>query len=123
DCNDTPESVSITHHLHASGDREAVLHSDGEPLLYNLMAGKDPHTSGTHFALGQWFIFDQIFISPALLNGHGWIVLPDTVQTVNSLYRHGDPKRRPWRFGNKKDRHERGYSDHFPVTVRLKVGS
>jgi hypothetical protein len=28
----------------------------------------------------------------------------------------------PWRFGNARDNtFERGYSDHFPVTVHLKV--
>jgi endonuclease/exonuclease/phosphatase family metal-dependent hydrolase len=119
DCNDTPDSVSITRHLHATGNFEP--HPAGEPELLNLMARKDTHSFGTHFFQNQWFIFDQIFVSPALLNGDTWTVLPDTLQTVNSLYRPGDPKRRPWRFGNEHDRHERGYSDHFPVTVRLKV--
>jgi hypothetical protein len=35
--------------------------------------------------------------------------------------RPGDKKHRPWRFGNEHEKHLRGYSDHFPVTVRLTV--
>jgi endonuclease/exonuclease/phosphatase family metal-dependent hydrolase len=121
DCNDTPDSVSVTKHLHATGDIESVRQIGGEPQLLNLFAGKDPHSFGTHFFHNQWSIFDQIFVSPGLLDNEGWTCLPDTVRTINTLYRPGDPKRRPWRFGNEKDRYERGYSDHFPVTVRLRV--
>ena len=39
-----------------------------------------------------------------------------------SLVRPGSTNHAPWRFGNEKDTGSgRGYSDHFPVTVRLKV--
>lgn len=120
DCNDTPDAVSVTKHLRASGDLESVR-AGKEPQFLNLFAGKDPHNFGTHFYRNQWLIFDQIFISPGLLDGEGWTCLPETVRTVNNLYRPGDPKRRPWRFGNEKDRYERGASDHFPVIVRLRV--
>ena len=57
-----------------------------------------------------------------MLDPAGWSCDPDSVKTIDTLTRRGDPSRRPWRFGNEKDnRFERGYSDHFPVTVRLKV--
>jgi endonuclease/exonuclease/phosphatase family metal-dependent hydrolase len=121
DFNDTPDAPSVTQHLHAIGDRKKVESGGGGPWLYNLLADKDPNDGyGTHY-YRKWLIFDQIAVSPAMLDGTGWTVVPDSVQTVNTLFRRGDRQKRPWRFGNPKDRLERGTSDHFPVTVRLKV--
>ena len=48
----------------------------------------------------------------------------ELVQTVNSLVRSRSRHGEPWRFGNEKEKvspENRGYSDHFPVTVRLRV--
>jgi endonuclease/exonuclease/phosphatase family metal-dependent hydrolase len=121
DCNDPPDAPSITHHLHAVGDTTAVQRSGSEPLLFNLMANKDATAFGTLFYANRWSTFDQIFVAPGLLDGDGWNCDIDSVRVVNGLARPGDPKHRPWRFGNAKDHGERGYSDHFPVTVRLSV--
>jgi endonuclease/exonuclease/phosphatase family metal-dependent hydrolase len=121
DFNDTPNDESVTEHLHATGDREAVLNAENNPLLYNLFAGKDPKEFGTHYDRGRWYIFDQIVVSPGLLDDTGWTCDPGSVRTVNTLVRPRDRQRRPWRFGSKRDQGQRGYSDHFPVTVRLKV--
>jgi len=122
DCNDNPDDPSITQHLHAIGDPAKVLGTRGDPLLFNLLAGKAPRDFGTHTYRGQPLIFDQIFISPALLDGaSGWTCLPETVRVIDTLTRPGDRQRRPWRFGGPGDQGARGYSDHFPVTVQLKV--
>jgi endonuclease/exonuclease/phosphatase family metal-dependent hydrolase len=121
DFNDPPDAPSVRKHLHATGNREEVLKSGKEtPLLYDLMDDKDPVRFGTHYHHGM-LIFDQMAISPGLMDDQGWTCRTDTVQTINSLVKPGDKAKRPWAFGNPKDRHERGYSDHFPVTVRLKV--
>jgi endonuclease/exonuclease/phosphatase family metal-dependent hydrolase len=122
DFNDNPDDDSVTQHLRALGDREAVLHSAGDPRLFNLFAGKDPAAGfGTHYDRGRWYLFDQIAVSAGLLDDSGWNCDPASTQIVNTLVRPRDRKGRPWRFGNQRDLHERGYSDHFPVTVRLKV--
>jgi hypothetical protein len=92
-----------------------------DPLLLNLFADKDPAVWGTHHYGGRWEIFDQIVISPGLLDVEGWSCDPDSVHTVNTLVRPEDRKHYPWRFGSPHDKHRRGYSDHFPVTVRLTV--
>jgi endonuclease/exonuclease/phosphatase family metal-dependent hydrolase len=121
DFNDTPQDPSVTQHLHAVADIQAVLRATDPPLLFNLFADKDPREGfGTHY-YNKWLIFDQIAVSPGLVDNVGWSCVPDSVQTVNSLYRPGDRLKRPWRFGGERDRGPRGYSDHFPVTVRLKV--
>jgi len=122
DFNDPPDADSVVRHLHAIGDINRLRDGDGGPSLFNLFAGKDADAGfGTHNYQGLWLIFDQIVVSPALIDGPGWRVLPDTVQTVNTLARPKDKHRRPWRFGSPRDKFDRGYSDHFPVTVRIKV--
>lgn len=121
DFNDPPEAPSVTAHLHATGDRQAVLDARSLPLLFNPFAGKDPRRFGTIYYQSTWSIFDQIAVSPGLLENEGWSCDTDSVQTVNGLYRSGDKARRPWSFGRENDQRARGYSDHFPVTIRLKV--
>jgi endonuclease/exonuclease/phosphatase family metal-dependent hydrolase len=120
DFNDTPQDDSVVHHLHAVGDAQAVLRAGDPPLLYNLMADKDPAGFGTHY-FNKWLIFDQLVVSPGMLDNSGWSCDPASVQTINSLSRPGDRLQRPWRFGGERDRGQRGYSDHFPVAVRLHV--
>jgi endonuclease/exonuclease/phosphatase family metal-dependent hydrolase len=120
DFNDPPDEISVVKHLHAVEDRDAVRKSGGEPLLLDLMAGKSPREFGTLYEHRQakWYIFDQIVVSPGLLDDEGWCCDPDSVHTVNdyTAQKNGHPKS----FGN-EHRGERGFSDHFPVTVRLRV--
>jgi len=121
DFNDAPDDESVVKHLHGIGDKEKVKRSD-EPLLYNLFWDKNNHKHGTHFYNGKWEIFDQVLVSPGMLDDRGWWCDPNTAKIINepTADRHGRPKR----FGNPQDKidlEERGFSDHFPVTVRLHV--
>src|SRR5581483_10884644 len=118
DFNDTPQDKSVAQHLHGSGDFAAVK-SGAELKLLNLMADKDPLVFGTHNHASKWTIFDQVLVSPGMLDQVGWECDYASIQTVNTLYKPGDKNKRPWRFGGQKDSGPRGYSDHFPVTVRL----
>jgi endonuclease/exonuclease/phosphatase family metal-dependent hydrolase len=121
DFNDPPDAPSVVEHLHADGDRQALMAPQSEPHLLDLMAGKNPDEGfGTEF-YKKWQILDHIVIAPGLLDQAGWSCAPESIQTINYLTRRNDHHHRPWRFGNEHDRGERGYSDHFPVTVRLSV--
>jgi endonuclease/exonuclease/phosphatase family metal-dependent hydrolase len=122
DFNDTPADPSVTKHLHATGSRDAVMQLTDEPRLFNLLALKRPEDGyGTLYYDRAWFIFDQIAVSPGLLDDKGWSCDPDSVRVVNTLYDPNDRAKRPWRHGGPNEKRARGYSDHFPVTVRLKV--
>lgn len=122
DFNDPPDAPSVADHLHCTGDRAEVLRGGYDPRLLNLMAGKDVSRVGSHFYHGKLWAYDQIVVSAGLLDQAGWSCDPDSAAAVNSLTRPGSRFRTPWRFGNEKDStFERGYSDHFPVTARLKV--
>ncbi len=122
DFNDPPDDDSVIKHLHGVGDKAKVKKSD-EPMLFNLFADKNDGKQGSHFYNGKWMLFDQILVSPAMLDGgEGWTCDPATAKIVNDLT--ADKKGHPHRFGNEHDKvdlEERGYSDHFPVTVRLHV--
>jgi endonuclease/exonuclease/phosphatase family metal-dependent hydrolase len=119
DFNDDPADDSVTQHLHAIGDPQAVRSSDSLHL-FNLFAGKDPKQFGTHY-YKQWHIFDQILVSPGMLDKKGWSCDPQSISVFNELHRDKDKLKRPWRFGSEHEKGERGYSDHFPVQVRLRV--
>lgn len=122
DFNDTPQDDSVTQHLRATGDLELVR-TNTDLRLFNLFATKEANKGfGSHY-YHKWFIFDQIVVTPGMLDDRGWACDPQSVRTINSLTRPGDKIGRPWRFGSEKDDGPRGYSDHFPVTVRLRVGS
>jgi endonuclease/exonuclease/phosphatase family metal-dependent hydrolase len=118
DFNDTPDDTSVTEHLHAISDIDAVR-GGFEPVLFNLFANKDPNEYGTHYHR-HWFIFDQIIVSPGLLDEKGWSVDPQSATAVRTLHKTNDRLKRPWSFGTPKHG-DRGYSDHFPVTVKLRV--
>lgn len=122
DFNTTPDDPSVTDNLNATGDRKKVLAGGDPPPLYDLMAGKDPEAYGSHRYSGKMLLYDHICVSPGLLDDEGWTADPDSVRTINTLVRPGSRVKQPWRFGNEKDTSSgRGYSDHFPVTLKLKV--
>jgi endonuclease/exonuclease/phosphatase family metal-dependent hydrolase len=121
DFNDNPTDPSVVKNLHAVADVRSLTTPDGNPRLLNLFAARDPNQFGTHYDRGKWSIFDQILISPGLLDQKGWSCDPASAQVVNTLYHPRDRLHRPWRFGSPQSQGERGYSDHFPVTVKLKV--
>jgi endonuclease/exonuclease/phosphatase family metal-dependent hydrolase len=76
---------------------------------------------GSHHYRGRDFLFDQIVVSPGMLDQSGWRVDPDSGAIVKEI---ADRKGRPLPFGDGKDKvpfAARGASDHFPVTVRLHV--
>jgi endonuclease/exonuclease/phosphatase family metal-dependent hydrolase len=118
DFNDPPDDDSVTRHLHAVSP--AAFHRrSAEPILMDLFADKVGGRVGTHFYHGKWSCFDQICISPGLLDNEGWSCDPGSARIVDDLT--SDERGRPHRFGNEHDKSARGWSDHFPVTVRLRV--
>lgn len=126
DFNDTPDAEPVVKGLGAIADKAKVKPTPDEPFFLNLLAGKDPTKFGTLFYNGKPLIYDHICVSPGMLDGKGWSVDADSVRVpTEGLTRAGATRRQPWRFDSPK--HEikdadRGYSDHFPVLVKLKVG-
>ncbi len=124
DFNDTPDAEPVTRTLHATWDRVSVTPDADPPLLLDLLARKDPKEYGTHWYNGKPLIYDHVCVSAGLLDTQGWSCDPDSVRVPTGGLTHpGATRREPWRFGSPRNppRGGRGYSDHFPVTVTLKV--
>lgn len=116
DFNDEPTDNSVILGLRATGDASAVLGSADadQPRLLDLLSGRDPETYGTYYYGKDWQIYDQIVVSPGLLDDRGWAVVPDSVRAERTG---GTPT--PARFGDRDNTKPRGPSDHEPVSVRL----
>ncbi len=121
DFNDEPDDPAVSDRLKANGDFAAVRDAK-ELRFFNLMAGKDPRQYGTIYYKSKPSIYDQICVSPGLLDDRGWSCEINSIQTfTDGLIRPGATRRQPWRFGNERNTMARGYSDHFPVIVKLRV--
>ena len=121
DFNDNPDDESVTAHLRATGDADAVRAGGDEPKLFDLMASLWQNKVASIYNRATPYLFDQICVSPGLLDEEGWSVVPDTARVVPQM---AQGNGRPNRFGGPKDKRSmtaRGASDHFPVVVRLRV--
>ncbi len=118
DFNDDPWSSSLKV-LSATDSRV-----DTTGRLINLAVGWEKEKTGTIKYHGRWQIFDQIFVSPTLLNGRGWtnaqahIVRFPFLLEKDSKYLGVQPYRtfNGWKY-------QPGFSDHLPVAVLLKNSS
>ena len=123
DFNDVPESDAVTNVLHITGDRAAVTRGAQPPRLYGLLSGKplDRFSTIYYDREHKASIFDQVAVSPGMLDDKGWACDPDSVAVpTEGMSRAGKVARRPWRFGDRDDKAvQRGYADHFPVVVNL----
>ncbi len=63
--------AKIANHLHSSGDLNNGARPAAQLHLFNLFAGKDAKEFGTHYCCCR-HIFDQIIVSPGLLDDKGW---------------------------------------------------
>ncbi len=130
DFNTTPDDPVLTDRLRMTGDRATVMVEQWPPKLLGLLSGRPPEQYGTIYYRGPRsdgssgpLIYDHVAVSAGLLDSRGWSCLPESVQVpTEGLIRPGSRTRQPWRFGSPKDDAlGRGYSDHFPVTVVLRV--
>jgi len=133
DFNATPDEDCVVNHMKTQPTREDTIiasrkiqASSGNqqwlnyPLM-NLFADYKQKKAGTIYYHGKLDLYDQILVSPGMLDDKGWTCLTETAAVFNQSPP-ADSKGRPWRFGSPKDhKGQRGYSDHFPVTVRLKI--
>ncbi len=123
DFNDTPDDPAVRENLHADADLEGVR-SARELRFLDLMSGKNALEFGTIYYGGHLLIYDHICVSPGLLDNEGWSCEVDSIRTASEgLVKPGSKRHEPWRFGDPKHSGERGFSDHFPVIVKMRVNN
>jgi endonuclease/exonuclease/phosphatase family metal-dependent hydrolase len=123
DFNDDPSDAAVTDHLNATGNLDKVLSlkKGDAPLLFNPFVALHKANKGSHYYRDKAHVFDQICLSPGLLDGEGWQYVNKSAAIVEKLSFRGKPDR----FGGPNDRRpwrNRGASDHYPVTIQLRVG-
>ncbi|MGL4555288.1 MAG: endonuclease/exonuclease/phosphatase family protein [Gemmataceae bacterium] len=130
DFNDGPDEPAVVKSLNATGELKAVLdwNKGDRPVLYNPFADLAKAKKGTHFfgPTSVPYVFDQIVMSPAMLEPGGWEYKNKSATIVEKFAFHHRASNtyRPDRFGGADDRRpyrNRGASDHYPVVVELKV--
>ena len=124
DFNDEPFHRSMREYLLGSRDRGRVMRSRS-PRLLNLMwppmAQKDP---GTYRFGSDWNMLDQFLVSKGMLRKNSSIrVLRDSVGIFRpeEMVGSGGAPRRFGRPSKKSSFDESGFSDHYPITVRLEA--
>ena len=119
DMNDEPTDVSLQDGLQAKSTVEEAKNGK----LFNPMAALKAAGEGSYMYNKKYDMIDNMMLSEGLLSGKGFqyveksatIFKPDWLQEQNEKY-----KGSPWRtYAGSK--YLGGYSDHFPVYLKLKL--
>lgn len=122
DFNDDPEDNSVRQNLHATGDLAKVVPGVSPPVLGNLAEKWREAGKGTLYYMNRPNVFDQFCVSPGLLDRNGWSCEVNSAHIASEKM--SDHKGHPHRFGSARDTtplEKRGYADHFPITITLRV--
>lgn len=128
DFNDEPFNRSIQEYLFAIRNRARVQarknSAKSRPYLYNLSwLLMDETTPGTYYYSKNpavWNMLDQIMVSKGILVGNNGL---EVEERSIKIFR---PKRlkegsKPKPYRKRKNKWVKGFSDHFPVTVLIKI--
>lgn len=121
DFNDEPFDRSLLTYALSERTRTKVTRARSAKFL-NLMWPLMGEKIGTHYYNNVPNVLDQFLVSKGLLTGNaGLQIAPDAAE----IFRHlamvaTGAYPRPVRFGRGKSLNLDGYSDHFPITVRLR---
>lgn len=118
DLNDDPDNESVRHHLRA-GVKPQPPESDS---LFNATAPLFFEGEGTLCYRGVWNMFDQMIVTPNLLeeeNGHYYLEKTGVFDSEFLRQQEGDYTGYPFRT-YVGDWYHGGYSDHFPSYVILR---
>ncbi len=116
DFNDEPEDKSITEILKAKHTSDGLqLKELYDPFYKPSIAGE-----GSHQYNREWLMYDQVIVNQVAVKNKGWHYQEGSAQVYHPDWLHyqNDPRKGPYKTyqGNQ---YFGGYSDHFPVYVKL----
>ena len=121
DFNDEPFDRSLIAYALSERTRSKVTRARSAKFL-NLMWPALGQKIGTHYYQNVPNVLDQFLVSKGLLTGNaGLRIVPDSTEIFRPpemVFTGAYP--RPVRFGRGKTLDLDGYSDHFPITVRIR---
>lgn len=121
DFNDEPFNRSLVDHALSEQTRSKVTRARSSRFL-NLMWPTLGECLGTHYYENSPNILDQFLVSKGLLTGNSDIhVVTDSVEIIrfSEMVRAGTYPV-PIHYGRKSDVNRDGFSDHYPIAVRLR---
>jgi len=121
DFNDEPFNRSMVNHALSHHSRTKVTKARS-PRFLNLMWPVLGQGVGTHYYDNTANVLDQFLVSKGLVTGNSGIrVLPDSVKVLDypEMVKPDDYPV-PIRFGRKSSTNPNGFSDHYPIAVRLR---
>jgi len=122
DFNDEPFNKSVSKHALGLRSRQKVVNARSVPYFLNLMWPLMNENVGTLYFNNLPNMLDQFLVNENLLKENSPIrVLTDSIEINNfqEMTNDGDYPY-PIRFGGmSKDVNPEGYSDHFPISVRV----
>ena len=123
DFNDEPCDRSLTEYALAERSVTKVLNARS-PKFYNAMWGILGAGDATHYYDNAPNVLDQILISKGLLSGASGIKANlDSVKIIKHPDMiSGGKYPAPIRFGRKNKMNVKGYSDHFPICIKIEIG-
>ncbi|MCB0836948.1 MAG: endonuclease/exonuclease/phosphatase family protein [Bacteroidetes bacterium] len=121
DFNDDPFNKSLVEVLNASSEENA-----NASFFNPMFALHNPDSSGTLTYRGKWNLFDQILVSKGLMDKTGqlkYISQSAAIHNPEFMQVGGDSpaKDMPRRAIYRDEFQEDGFSDHFPVLLKLSV--
>jgi predicted extracellular nuclease len=118
DLNDNPDDDSVRKHLRAGPDQKSLQAGELFNTSVALQKDADGKPQGTLVYMNKWDLFDQVIVSPGLLDDKGFTWKSSEI--VKAAYLIFTPKKaeeipRPNRSYSGNLFHKTGYSDHLPV--------
>ena len=122
DLNDTPADPSVMKTLKAARDTNR---KPGD-LIGTMWKQHEDANAGTYVYKNEWFVLDHVVVSPGMLDDHGLSWVRGSTTTARHEYqmyvpRNPESPARPSRSYSGPIFHRAGYSDHLPVTCRLRI--
>jgi len=121
DFNDQPSDRALTNYALSHHMRAKVTRARS-PKFLNLTWATMGSGQGTHYHENTAAVLDQLLVSKGLLTGNsGFMALTDTVEIVRfpEMTASGTYPV-PIRFGRGASSNRDGFSDHFPIAMRLR---
>ncbi|MFC5271717.1 endonuclease/exonuclease/phosphatase family protein [Adhaeribacter terreus] len=119
DFNDTPDSKAITDILNANKNAEA----EPNRQLFNAFAQMAEDKKGSYYYKGEWDMIDQMMLSKSLLTNKKLSYIPNSA----TIYQEERIKEKEGKFAGAPLRtyagkkYLGGYSDHFPIYIKLQA--
>src|SRR5262249_14904183 len=87
DFNDNPDEPSVKDVLQVTDDLKKALDPKAGAVFFNPLGAlrkKDPKVA-SHYFQGKAYLFDQICLSPGLLDDEGWSYVKDSARVVRRI--------------------------------------